>query len=163
MATSGAIWQVQSGAINGLEATATPANTIVFDNDEVTGSGGVHYRTEILLRNSSPENTSLEGGVNDIEDMGPDGVDIQVTGEFKNSAIDVANVLKFWKEDKYTTGYPKGRFGLRLTVPDNFNVVPTATYGYHFINPKLIIDYELEKVIGFVVTLRLSGDVLNAI
>lgn len=163
MASEAAIWQVQSGAANGTEGLAGAANTIEFNNDPVTASGGFVYNTEILMRNSSPENTSLGGGTNTIEDMGQDGLDIQITGSFKNIAADVTKLVRFWKEAKTTTGYTKGRFGLRLTTPADFNVDPTATFGYHIVNPRLITDGEEKKVVGFVGTLRLGGDVPNAI
>ena len=128
LASEAAIWQVQSGAANGIEATAGASNTIEFNNDPVTATGGYIFNTEILMRNSSPENTSLEGGANSIEDMGQDGLDIQITGKFKNIATDVTKIVTFWKQPKSTTGYTKGRFGLRLTTPNDFNINPTATF-----------------------------------
>ncbi len=158
-----ALWQVQESAANGTQVTAGAANTVFFNSKPVTATGGYMYRSEILLRNSSPENTSIGGGINDIEDMGTDGIDMQVTGEFRNKNADLTKLIKFWKEPKTTTGYTKGRFGLSIDEPDHFDVTPTSTYGYHIINPRIIIDYELKKVYGFVLTLRLGGDVPSAI
>lgn len=163
MAADSAIWQVQASAIDGQESTATSTNTIEFNNDPVTATGNYVYDTEILMRNSAPENTSLSGGTNSVEDMGQDGLDIQVTGEFKNGQTDIDKFVRFWKEPKTTTGYTKGRFGLRVPFPTNFNKDPTVTYGYLIVNPRLIISGETKKIAGFVVTLRMGGDVPDAI
>ena len=163
MAGNSAIWQVQASAVDGQESTATSTNTIEFDDNPVTVGEGQIVRTEILLRNSIPENTSLASGANDIEDMGPDGIDIQLTGLFKNGEADANKMVDWWLADKTTTGYTKGRFGLRLGTWTKFSVDPTSTYGYQIANPRFIIDGEHKKVIGFVVTLRLGGDVPNAI
>ncbi len=153
---------MQSGAVNGSEATATSLNTIEFDDNPVTVGEGQIFRTEITLRNSIPENTGLASGANDVEDMGPDGVDIQLTGFFKNGESDADKMVDWWLADKTTTGYTKGRFGLRLGTWEKFSIDPTFTFGYLIANPKFIIDGEQKKVIGFVVTLRLGGDVPNA-
>ncbi len=162
MASDSAIWQVQSGAANGTEGLAGASNTVEFDDDPVTVGDGQIFRTEITLRNSIPENTSLSSGANDVEDMGPDGVDIQLTGIFKNGEADADKFVDWWLEDKTTTGYTKGRFGLRFGAWTKFSKDPVATYGYQIANPHFIIDGEKKKIIGFVVTLRLGGDVPNA-
>ncbi len=159
-----ALWQVQDSAADGKEATAGAANTILFNTGTVGGTGTYIYRVEVLGRNSSPENTAVEGGTNDIEDMGADGLDIQVAGAMKNAIADVKNLYRFWLEAKTATGYIKGRFGFRFDDLDFFGVVPTSTYGYHVINPRVIFDYEHGKVVAqFIFTLRLSGDVPSAI
>jgi len=115
------------------------------------------------MRNSIPENTSIEGDTNDIEDMGADGIDIKVTGQFQNAQTGITKLVKWWKEEKFADVAPKGRFGLELDFPDDFDVDPTSTFGYQIANPTLDILYEKTKIVGFTITLRLGGDVKNAI
>ena len=75
------------------------------------------------MRNSIPENTSLLGGTNDIEDMGPDGMEVTLMGKFINNAADIVKLRDWWIEDKFTVGFTKGRFGLRLNDIPAFNLL----------------------------------------
>ncbi len=156
------IWQVQQGAVDNTQATAGAANTIVF-GPATTGVGNDLFASNITLRNSTPENTSIEGDSNDIEDMGLDGLDFKLTGHFADNQTDITKLVKWWQEDKFTDVAPEGRFGLELNYPTDFNVVPTATYGYQIVNPTMEILYEQPKIVNFTMTLRLGGDVASAI
>ena len=156
------LWQVQDGAANGTQATAGNANTIKFSLSNV-GDDNNMFGVDVTLRNSTPENTNVEGDSNDIEDMGIDGIDIKITGQFKNKEADVDKLVEWWKADKFATGFEKGRFGFELDFPKKFNVEPTALFGYQIVNPTLQILYEKTKIAGFTMTLRLGGDVKNAI
>jgi len=55
-----ALWQVQSGAANGTEATATSTHTQLFNNTGKVPSGGA-YITDITVdfRKAAPENESV--------------------------------------------------------------------------------------------------------
>jgi len=156
------IWQVQDGAANGAQATAGDENTIKFNLVNV-GVGNNVFATTITMRNSIPENTALEGETNSIEDMGADGVDIEISGQFQNAQVDITRLVKWWKEDKFADVAPEGRFGLELDLPTDFNVEPTFTFGYQIANPTLSLIYEKKQIVGFTITLRLGGDVKNAI
>jgi len=156
------IWQVQDGAANGEQATAGDANTIKFNLVNV-GLGSNIFGTTITMRNSIPENTALEGETNSIEDMGADGIDIKVSGQFQNTVTDITKLVKWWKEDKFADVAPEGRFGLELDFPADFDVEPTATFGYQIANPTLELVYDKKQIVGFTITLRLGGDVKNAI
>jgi len=156
------IWQVQNSASSGTQAIATDSNTIKFNLTNV-GDANHMFGVDVTMRNSIPENTSLEGGTNDIEDMGGDGIDIKITGQFQNAATDITKLVKWWTEDKFATLFTKGRTGLELDFPNNFNVVPTSTFGYQISNPTLSIVYEKTKIVGFTITLRLGGAVTTAI
>ena len=62
-------------------------------------------------------------------------------------------------EDKTTTGFTQGRFGLRLDDFPYFNLVPTSTYGYVLNSIRFVRDPNKENRAGFVMTLRVGGDV----
>jgi len=156
------IWQVQDGAADGSQSIAGDSNTIKFNLTHV-GDGKNIYSVDITMRNSTPENTALEGDENDIEDMGADGVDIKIAGDFLNAQADITKLVKWWKEAKFADDFSPGRFGLELDFPTDFNVEPTSTFGYQINNPTLSIIYEKKKIIGFVINLRLGGDIKNAI
>jgi len=156
------IWQVQNGAADGTQDTAGDVNTIKFNLTNV-GNASLAFGTNITMRNSIPENTSVEGETNSIEDMGADGVDIEISGQFQNIRPDITKLVKWWKEDKFADVAPEGRFGLELDLPTDFNVEPTATFGYQITNPTLSLIYDKKQIVGFTITLRLGGDVKNAI
>ena len=156
------LWQVQDSAANGLQSTATDTNTIKFSLSNV-GSDTDMYGATVTLRNSTPENTDIQGESNSIEDMGIDGVDIKITAAFRNVNTEIAKLVKWWKDPKFATLFTEGRFGLELDFPTDFNVEPTATYGYQIVNPVLEILYEKKLIAGFSLTLRLGGEITDAI
>jgi len=166
------IWQVQTSAANGSRATATTANTISFNALPVTATGGYIYKTEYGVRNAIPENESTGDNNNEIQDMGLDGVDIQLTGMFDSATADadVVKLVAWMVAAKTTTGYLKGRFGYQNDEFPHFDVVPNGdenglgtTYGYQVANIKFIQDGETFTTVGFVLTLRLAGDLDNAL
>lgn len=156
------IWQVQDSAANGSQSTAGNDNTIKFSLDSTAADTNL-YGATITLRNSTPENTDIQGESNDIEDMGIDGVDIKITAAFRNVESELDKLVDWWKEDKFATGFLPGRFGLELNFPTRFNVEPTSTYGYQIVNPVLELLYEKTLIAGFNLTLRLGGAVKDAI
>lgn len=156
------IWQVQDGAANGSQEKAGDDNTIKFNLENI-GPGSNIFGTSIVMRNSIPENTNIEGENNKIEDMGPDGIDIKLSGQFQNEQTGISKLVKWWKEDKFTDVAPEGRFGLQLDFPTNFNVDPTLTFGYQIANPTMELLYDKKRIVGFVITLRLGGKILDAI
>lgn len=156
------IWQVQDGATDGTQSTAEDSNTIKFNLTNV-GQGNNIFDTTFTLRNSIPENTNIEGDNNKIEDMGQDGVDIKISGQFQDTQTAISKLVKWWKEDKFADVAPEGRFGLELDFPTDFNVDPTSTFGYQIANPTMELLYDKKQIAGFIITLRLGGDVKNAI
>lgn len=156
------IWQVQDSAADGTQAVAGNANTIKF-NLSTTAADSNLFGVNITMRNSTPENTNVLGDSNDIEDMGLDGIDIRINGQFKNLDTDIDKLVDWWLEDKFATLFDKGRFGLELDFPSRFNIEPTSTFGYQIVNPTLEILYEKTKIAGFTITLRLGGAVTTAL
>ena len=172
LASNSALWWVKSGAANGLEATALADTTnyasgeiILFDETPEVTKGGVIFTSDFNMRNSVPENSKVDGNNNDIQDMGMDGVEIELTGLIKDSDSTNVSMSKFmtWmNEAKTTVGYTEGRFGLRLDDFPFFNMVPTKAnpiYGYVIQNPRFQRDPDEVGKVRFFVTLRLGGDV----
>jgi len=156
------IWQVQNGAVDGTQSTAGAGNTIQFSLSN-TASDSNMFGVDVTMRNSTPENTNIEGDSNEIEDMGLDGLDIKITGQFRDKTAAITKLVSWWINDKFATGYMEGRFGLELDFPKNFNIVPTTTFGYQIVNPTLEILYEKTQIAGFTMTLRLGGAVKAAL
>lgn len=167
---NGAIWQVVSNAATGSRTDATnPPEVIYFNPASVATTGGYVYQTEFNIRNSVPENETVSGDNNEVQDMGLSGVDVQLTGWFDNSDgnTNVTKLMDWMKEPKTdTAGYVKGRFGLELEDFGEFNVTPTKTgnlVGYVIADVRFIRDGEDKDRVQFIINLRLSGDLANGL
>jgi len=94
--------------------------------------------------------------------MGLAGVDVQVTGQIRQTSsitADLKHLVTWLQEDKtIQTGFSKGRFGLRMDDMPQFNITPTATYGYVLAQARIIRDGEFKDKASVVITLRFSGD-----
>lgn len=159
---------MQSGAGNGTEATAGTTNTALFNADPVTLGDSSIFTTEVDFRRSVPENEAVDTDNNEIQDMGIEGLDIQVTGRVSNVDNDVSTaatnkLIKFLKDGNTTTGFTKGRYGLRLDDLPQFGVVPTSTYGYHVRSIRFIRNAEHKDKADVIISLALGGDIANAI
>ena len=180
MASNSALWWVKASAADGKEATALADTTnfatgevILFDESPVVTTGGVIFTSQFGIRNSVPENPKVDGNNNDVQDMGLDGVDIELTGLIKDSDAtwnvgtgvltstntSVLKLMTWMNENKTTTGYTEGRFGLRIDDFPYFNMIPTSTYGYVISNPRYIRDGDEVNKVRFFVTLRVGGAV----
>jgi hypothetical protein len=164
-----AIWQVQSGAANGSEATATSTNTVDFNSSTKVPSDG-SFADNILVdfRRAVPENEAVDADNNEIQDMGIDGLDIVVTAFIGNAneddaARDVNKLSRFLQQGNTTTGYTKGRYGLRLDNAPQWNVVPTSTYGYHLRSIRFEYIGENVDLVKVTIAMSLGGDIGSAI
>ena len=164
-----AIWEVQSGAANGLEATAGASNTQLFNPTNSSISNGA-FTDEINIdfRRAVPENEAVNADNNEIQDMGIQGLDVTITGVSGDTNNDVvANLVnKFskWLQDgNTTTGFTKGRFGLRLDNAPQWNVNPTSTFGYHIRTATFQYIGEKKDTVKFTISLGLGGDIATAI
>ena len=168
-----AIWQVQSGAANGTEATAGTTHTQLFNSTtKVIGDGGAFLSGEsMIIGKATPENEAVNDENNEIQDMGLTGFDVilrGVAGDTDNETASnfVTKMIKWTVLDggNTTTGYSKGRFGLRLDNAPQWNVVPTATYGYHIIG-QIEFNYIGENMdrVEFAIRLGLGGDIVTAL
>jgi len=169
MAGQSAIWWVKTSAANGTEATAvadttnhTDGEIILFNETPVVAKGGHIFSSEYRIRNSVAENPKVDGNGNDVQDMGLDGIDVQITGLIKDSDVSNTPMAKFMQwinEAKTTTGYTEGRFGLRIDDFPYFNMVPVATYGYVLNDVTFVRDPNKDNKTGFILTLRVGGNI----
>lgn len=165
-----AIWEVQSGAGDGTEATATATHTQLFNSTTKAPTSGAFIDTiSVILAKATPENESVDADNNEIQDMGIEGLTIIITGVSgdadNNTASNWVNkYIKWVKDGNTTTGYTKGRFGLRLENAPQWNVNPTSTYGYHILHDSKW-DYIGEKkdLVAFTLKLGLGGDIASAL
>ena len=171
-----AIWEVQSGAANGTESTATSTHTQLFNPDSNLIQDGAFIDSVVVsLRKAIPENEATDADNNEIQDMGISGLDITLSGTTGNINNDVATnwinkLIKWIKDGNTTTGYKKGRFGFELDTSPQWNVVPNAdagslgtTYGFHIFNPSWEYFGERKELAKWSLTLALGGDIQNAI
>lgn len=126
------------------------------------------FKTEVSFRKSIPEIPSVNTNNNQVQDMGLDGLDVQVVGLAFRATDDTANsninkIKRFMKERGKTTGYTKGRFGLRNDRIPQFNVVPTSTFGYILQEARIIDEGNRKDKVGIMLVLRLGGDIDSAI
>ena len=170
-----ALWQVQSGAANGTEATAGDSNTIDFiDASSTQPSAGAYIENiEVSFRRAVPENEAVDADNNELQDMGIDGLDITLTGIIGNADNDAVanpvNKISKWLgaggtgEGNTTTGFTKGRYGLRMDNAPQWNVVPTSTLGFHI--KDCIFKYlgERKDIAEYTLRLSLGGDIATAI
>jgi len=156
-----AIWRatVAEGA---TEAAALSENIILFNSQPVIATGSYVFNTEINYRNSTPENPRVAGQINEVQDMGLQGIDVQVTGQLRQTSSligDLAHLVTWLQEDKTEqTLFPKGIFGLRMNDMPQFNITPSATFGYVLAQTRIIREGEYKQKAGAVITLRFSGD-----
>ena len=174
--TDSALWQVQSAAANGTEATAGDSNTIDFsDNDSSKNpsAGAFISNIEVDFRRAVPENEAADTDNNELQDMGIGGLDVTLTGVIGNANNDAVanpiNKLAKWlgaggaTEGNTTTGFTKGRYGLRLDNAPQWNVVPTSTLGYHMKDCVFRYPGGKKDIAEFTIRLALGGDIPTAI
>ena len=120
------------------------------------------FNTEVNYRNATPENPRVAGQINEVQDMGLQGIDVQITGQLRQTSSlsgDLANLVTWLQEDKTVQDtFPKGRFGLRMDDIPQFNITPELTFGYVLAQTRIIREGEYKEKAGVVLTLRFSGD-----
>lgn len=156
-----AIWRATT-AQGATEAAALTVNKILFNSTPVIATGSYVFNTEVNYRNATPENPRVAGQINEVQDMGLQGIDVQITGQIRQSSSisnDLQNLVTWLQENKtIQDGFPKGRFGLRMDDMPQFNVQPDLTFGYVLAQTRVIRDGEYKEKSGVVITLRFSGD-----
>ncbi len=156
-----AIWRATT-AQGATEAAALAVNKILFNSQPVIATGSYVFNTEVNYRNATPENPRVAGQINEVQDMGLQGIDVQITGQIRQSSStsnDLQNLVTWLQEDKtIQDGFPKGRFGLRMDDMPQFDVQPDLTFGYVLAQVRVIRDGEYKEKSGVVITLRFSGD-----
>ena len=166
---NGALWQVQSGAANGTEATAGATNTVLFNPDDYVPSSGAYSEgIKVSLRKSTPEGPSVNSDYTAMQDMGLSGLDLVLRtfvgkADSTTSTDPIPKLVAWQKAANTTTGYTKGRFGLRLDNAPQWNVDPSSTYGYHIRNIEYDYPPDESDICMVTIFLTLGGDVASAI
>ncbi len=152
---------------NGQNEGNVPANEkILFNPTDIATNNGFVFASEVFYRNSIPENPKVAGQINEVQDMGLDGIDVQLTTRIQNSS-DVSagskmDILKKWLiEDKTNPVFRKGRFGLRMDDNPIFNVTPddsSPLFGYVLANIRFLRPEDHKNKVDAIITLRFSGD-----
>ena len=169
--TNSALWEVQSGAANGTEATAGDTHTIDFaDNDSSKNPSAGAFITsiEVDFRRAVPENEAVDADNNELQDMGIDGLNVNIIGIIGDAnndttANEVTKLSKWIQDGNTTTGFTKGRFGLRLDAAPQWNVVPTSTLGFHLKDCNFKYPGDRKDIVEFVIRIALGGDIATAI
>lgn len=163
-----ALWQVQASAVDGAQATAGNDNTIWFNPSPIILNGNFMSEFDVDFRRASPENEAVDADNNELQDMGIDGLDIQIGATIRNADNDATSSainkgVTFLKDGNTATGYTKGRYGLTLANLPQFNVTPTSTYGYHIRSIRFSKNTDVKDAINMIINLSLGGDIANAI
>lgn len=169
-----AIWQVQTSAADGAEATASgaSANNVALFNDtaKVIGTQSVGYIDEIVVdfRRAVPENEAVNTDNNELQDMGIEGFDVTITGisgdADNDAATNLVNKLSKWlQEGNATTLFTKGRYGIRFDNAPQWNVVPTSALGMHLLSANFRYIGENKDAVQFTIKLALGGDIATAL
>lgn len=168
LADNTAIWRATT-AEGAEEDDAEAVNIITFNSEPVIATGSFIFNTEVNYRNSTPENPRVAGQINEVQDMGLQGIDVQITGQLRQTRLtdpsqnlpgrDLAHLVTWLQEDKtLQDSFPKGRFGLRMDDMPQFNITPDTNFGYVLAQARIIRDGEYKQKAGVVLTLRFSGD-----
>ncbi len=156
-----AIWRATTSE-GADEDDALDENKIEFNSSPVIATGSFVFNTEVNYRNSTPENPRVAGQINEVQDMGLQGIDIQITGQLRQTSSsdgDLSHLVTWLQENKTEqTTFPKGIFGLRMDDIPQFNVTPAFDFGYVLAQTRIIREGEYKEKAGVVITLRFSGD-----
>lgn len=148
---------------------------IEFEIANTTGSDQGHiHQTEFKILTALADNEKPNAKLNEIQDTQLDSITITITGSIhinKEEGASVASSLipqkvKEWMcDEKTTTAFPKGRFGLKLANFTTFNVYPTPSSASALSLGYMIQDWTWLKVgetqgkAEFIATLRLNGEI----
>lgn len=147
-----AIWR------DNTETAAT--DKLEFNDNAVINTDGNIMNTGITIdvgiaRNERP------GEIDKLQDTGPSGVTITVTGTISDPEGDDSTAHKFktWALENKTVDvtFPKGRFGLRLNDFPSFNLTPTKDRGYMLESINFIRDGITKGKLSFIAVLRFNG------
>ena len=161
-----AIFRVTSTGDN--EGNVANNEKLLWNPTDINENNKFVFSTEIFYRNSIPENAKVQGQINEVQDMGLDGIDVQLVCRVQNSSNATTDsnmdILKKWLiEDKTIGDFPKGRFGLRLDDIPIFNLTPVGSgsgqqAGYVLANIRFTRPQDHKNKVDCIITLRYSGD-----
>lgn len=159
MASDSAIWR---STTIGAEASSEKIefNDLSLAN-EIDIAGINQSNTKMV--SSVGVNPKPNSAVDELQDTGFAGLVVILTGSIKNttdaSSTSKIHYLKSWLlEDKTTTSFPLGRFGLRMNDFPIFNLTPTLTRGYMLTDVEFVRDGSVKGKVAVIMTLRFNGD-----
>lgn len=149
------------------EGTVAANEKLLWNPTDINSNNKFVFSTEIFYRNSIPENAKVQGQLNEVQDMGLDGIDVQLVCRIQNSSNDAVGsnmeILRKWLiQDKTNASFPKGRFGLRLDDIPIFNNTPNGPpgadhSGYILANIRFTRPQDHKNKVDAIITLRFSG------
>jgi len=156
-----AIWRCTTGA--GSEANNT-GDRIEFNESPIPANGKQITQSEFNMEVAVVENERPKRDVNSHQDLGFDGLTINITGSIRNPAGNTVGLLvkKWLIEPKKVNAFPKGRFGLRIDDFPHYDLTPVSTRGYIIKSWSWIREGEWKGRAAFVATLVLGGEVGSA-
>ena len=147
---------------DGVETSAT--EKVDFDGDSATPDAKSHIETYnmtmtlVTQENPVPDTNNPSG----LQDTGLAVVQYEITGFFDGTggtALGIAQFRDWLREDKTTSSFPFGRFGIRNDQRAEFDVVPETTQGLMLEHFETHDEYEYTGRTGFTVRLRFNGDI----
>jgi len=168
MAGNSALWRA-TGTTDGSEGVAAASEKIEFNEGVVPNTTSHIKNSEDEFDREPATNEKAVGDIDELQDIGLHKVFVTITGHIQTpSSTTVSTIIKKWMLESHadsTTGFTKGKFGLRrddnpinnLTPTTDAN--PTGTRGYFITNFKLIRPPEFEGKLDFIATLRLNGSI----
>ena len=143
-----------------VETSAT--EKIDFDGDSATPDARSHIETYnvtmtlVTQENPVPDTNNPSG----LQDTGLATVQYEITGFFDGTGgtpLGIALFRDWLREDKTSSSFPFGRFGIRNDQRDEFDTVPTATEGLMLEHFETSDEYEYTGRTSFVARLRFNG------
>ena len=145
---------------DGAETSAS--EKVDFDGDSATPDARSHIETYnvtmtlVTQENPVPDTNNPSG----LQDTGLAIVQYEITGFFDGTggtALGIAQFRDWLREDKTSTSYPFGRFGIRNDQRAEYNVVSSATKGLMLEHFETHDEYEYTGRTGFTIRLRFNG------
>jgi len=97
-----------------------------------------------------------------LDETGLAFMGLEITGYFKGNEatrpLAIRNIRNWFKADKTNSDFPFGRFGFRNDVDDEFDVTPSATWGYILEHFEIDLSYPTRDH-KFIIKLRFNGDI----
>ena len=145
-----------------VETSAT--EKIDFDGDSATPDARSHIETYnvtmtlVTQENPVPATNNPSG----LQDTGLATVQYEITGFFDGTGgtpLGIALFRDWLREDKTSSSFPFGRFGIRNDQRDEYNVVPTSARGLMLEHFETGDEYEFTGRTPFTIKLRYNGDI----
>jgi len=146
------------------ETLASATDKIDFDGDSATPDARSHIETYgmtmtlVTQENPVPDTNNPSG----LQDTGLAIVQYEITGFFDGTGgtpLGIAQFVDWMREDKTSSSFPFGRFGIRNDQRDEFDVVPTTTKGLMLEHFETQDEYEFTGRTPFTIRLRFNGDI----